>query len=89
MLSAAIYRYSLWFVLIISLALASNAQAKPKHGKKFKDWMVVCEKLPTSQKEVCNIFQNVTNDKGKVVMQVAVGYPPGSEEPPSGNESVN
>ena len=81
MLSGIIYRYSLWFVLFFSLAFTGSVQAKPEHGKKFKDWMVVCEKLPASQKEVCNIFQNVTNDKGKVVMQIAVGYPPESEQP--------
>ncbi|MCN4145024.1 MAG: invasion associated locus B family protein [Thiohalomonas sp.] len=68
-------------VILFSFVLVSNAQAKPEQGKKFKDWTVICEKLPKSQQEVCNIFQNVTNDKDKVVMQIAIGYPPGKSEP--------
>ncbi len=68
-------------VFVLSFILSGSALAKPEHGKKFKDWTVACEKLPTSGKEICNLFQNVTNDKGKVVMQVAVGYPPGKDTP--------
>lgn len=69
-----VFRSGLFFILFASFFLVNNAQAKPEHGKKFKDWTVVCEKLPTTNEEVCNIFQNVTNEKGKVVMQVAIGY---------------
>lgn len=68
-------------VFMLSVIFSSSAMAKPEHGKKYKDWTVACEKLPTSGKEICNLFQNVTNDKGKVVMQVAVGYPPGKTTP--------
>lgn len=78
---AAFFRFSLLVILLLSLGLAGNAHAKPEHGKKFKDWTVVCEKLPSSGKEICNIFQNVSNDKNKVVLQVAIGYPPGLDKP--------
>ncbi len=81
MSSASILRSIFIFITLVSFSLASNVQAKPQSGKKFKDWTVVCEKLPKSKKEVCNIFQNVTNDKKKVVLQVAIGYAPGSNEP--------
>lgn len=81
MSSASILRSVLIFITLVSFSLASNVQAKPEHGKKFKDWTVVCEKLPQSKKEICNIFQNVTNDKKKVVLQVAIGYAPDSSEP--------
>lgn len=81
MLPAPTFRFSLILILLLSLVLVSHAQAKPEHGKKFKDWTVVCEKLPASGKEICNIFQNVTNEKDKVVLQVAIGYPPGQEQP--------
>lgn len=74
-------RTVLIFITLMSFLLVSNVQAKPEHGKKFKDWAVVCEKMPSSGKEICNIFQNVTNDKKKVVLQVAVGYRPGTSEP--------
>ena len=74
-------RYVFLFSLVLSLVFSSNVQAKPEHGKKFKDWTVVCEKLPDSGKEVCNIFQNVTNEKKKTVLQVAIGYLPGNEKP--------
>ncbi len=68
-------------VFMLSIIFSSSAMAKPEHGKKYKDWTVACEKLPKSGKEICNLFQNVTNDKNKVVMQVAVGYPPGKTTP--------
>lgn len=81
MLPVSILRSGLMLILLLSLGLVSNALAKPEHGKKFKDWTVVCEKMPKSGEEICNIFQNVTNDKKKVVLQVAIGYGPGSSEP--------
>lgn len=80
MSSTSILRSFIFIVLIVSFTLVSNVQAKPEHGKKFKDWTVVCEELPKSKAKICNIFQNVTNDKGKVVMQVAIGYRPGSND---------
>lgn len=81
MLPVSIFRSSLLLFFLLSFFLVSNIQAKPQHGKKFKDWTVVCEKLPTSGKEICNIFQNVTNEQDKVVLQIAIGYPPGVSEP--------
>ena len=75
----AIFRSSLISVILVSIILSNSAYAKPEQGKKFKDWTVVCEKLPKSKKKVCNIFQNVTNEKDVTVMQVAIGYPPGSK----------
>ncbi len=78
MSSAANFRSVLMVFLLLSFALVANVQAKPEHGKKFKDWTVVCEELPKLKQTVCNIFQNVTNEDGKVVMQVVVGYPPNS-----------
>ncbi|MCP3850889.1 MAG: invasion associated locus B family protein [Gammaproteobacteria bacterium] len=80
-MSFSILRSVVLLIVLLSLTLVTNAQAKPEHGKKFKDWTVVCEKLPQSKKEICNIFQNVTNDKNKVVMQIAIGYAPNSPEP--------
>ena len=80
MLPASILRSGLMLILLLSIGLVSNAQAKPEHGKKFKDWAVVCEKMPSTGEKICNIFQNVTNDKKKVVLQVAIGYRPGSSE---------
>ena len=81
MSSVSILRSVLIFVALFSFILVSNVQAKPENGKKFKDWTVVCEKMPSTGKELCNIFQNVTNDKKKVVLQVAIGYRPDSSEP--------
>ncbi|MCW8929495.1 MAG: invasion associated locus B family protein [Gammaproteobacteria bacterium] len=81
MLFTSTLRSVLIFMTLISLLLVSSVQAKPVNGKQFKDWKVVCEKLPTSGDEVCNIFQNVTNDKKKVVLQVAIGYAPKTSEP--------
>ncbi|MCU7837727.1 MAG: invasion associated locus B family protein [gamma proteobacterium symbiont of Taylorina sp.] len=72
---------SVLFVLLSLTLVSANVQAKPENGKKFKDWTVVCEKLPTSGEEVCNIFQNVTNEKQKIVLQVAIGYLPNVEKP--------
>ncbi len=66
---------------VLSFILSNSVMAKPEHGKKYKDWTVACEKLPSTGKKICNLFQNVTNDKGKVVMQVAIGYPPGKKTP--------
>lgn len=80
MSSVSILRSALILITLFSFTLITNVQAKPEQGKKFKDWTVVCEKLPKTQKEVCNIFQNVTNDKGTVVMQIAIGYPPGKTQ---------
>ena len=80
MSSVSMLRSVLIIIIVLSFGLLTNVQAKPENGKKFKDWTVVCEKLPTTQKEICNIFQNVSNDKGKVVMQIAIGYPPGKSE---------
>ncbi len=74
-------RVFLFILLSLSFMLSGNVQAKPEHGKKFKNWTVICEKLPKSGKEICNVFQNVTNDKNKVVLQVAVGYVPGQNKP--------
>ena len=74
-------RSILLFVFSLSLLVSTSVQAKPESGKKFKDWTVVCEKLPKTGKEVCNIFQNVTNEKKKVVLQVAIGYLPGMDKP--------
>jgi len=81
MLSIPGLRFMPLFIVVLSLILVSQVQAKPEKGKTYKDWTVVCEKLPTSKKKICNVFQNVTNDKGKVVMQVAVVYPPGKTTP--------
>lgn len=81
MSSVSILRSALIIISLVSFSFAGNAQAKPEHGKKFKDWTVVCEKLPSTQQEICNIFQNVTNDKEKVVMQIAIGYAPNSTKP--------
>lgn len=80
MSSVSILRFVLILITVSAFTVAGNVQAKPEHGKKFKDWTVACEKLPTTKQEVCNIFQNVSNDKGKVVMQMAIGYPPGKSE---------
>ncbi len=80
-MSFSILRSVVLLIVLLSLTLVTNAQAKPEHGKKFEDWTVGCEKLPQSKKEICNIFQNVTNDKNKVVMQFAIGYAPNSPEP--------
>lgn len=80
MLSTSIFRSSLIIALFLSFSLIGTAQAKPEHGKKFKDWTVACETLPNSKDQVCNLFQNVTNETGKVVMQIAIGYPPKSDE---------
>ncbi len=74
-------RTSLVLVLILGFIMSGSALAKPEQGKKFKDWTVACEKLPNSGKTICNLFQNVTNEKGKVVMQVAIGYVPGKDVP--------
>ncbi len=70
-------------LLIIALCIVfvSQAQAKPEKGKTYKDWTVVCEESPKTKKKMCNIFQNVTNDKGKVAMQIAIGYPPKKTTP--------
>lgn len=78
--SVSFLRSIIIFAVLFSFILVSNVQAKPEQGKKFKDWTVVCEKLPKSQKDICNIFQNVTNEKGVVVMQIAIGYPPGKNQ---------
>jgi len=78
MSSASALRSVLILIILLSFCLVSNVQAKPEHGKKFKDWTVMCELLPRSKQEVCNIFQNVTNEKNNVVLQIAIGYPPGS-----------
>lgn len=77
---AASFRSVLIVLLLLSFALVTNVQAKPEHGKKFKDWTVVCEELPNLKQTICNIFQNVTNKDDKVVMQIAVGYPPNSTD---------
>ena len=81
MSATAIMRVILLSLFSLSLILSSNVHAKAEHGKKFKDWTVVCEKLPKSGKEVCNIFQNVNNEKKKTVLQVAIGYLPGMDKP--------
>ena len=73
-------RYAFWSVFCLIFCFTNPVHAKPEHGKTFKDWTVACEKLPTSGEEICNIFQNVTNDSGKVVMQFVVGYQPKSEQ---------
>ncbi len=80
MSSASILRSVLIVITLLSFTVAGNVQAKSEHGKKFKDWTVICEKLPSSKEKICNIFQNVTNEKKKVVMQIAIGYPPGSND---------
>lgn len=76
MLSISILRSMRIFMVLFSFVLVSNVQAKPEQGKKIKDWTVVCEKLPKTQKEACYVFQNVTNDKGTVVMRIAIAYLP-------------
>lgn len=81
MSAAPTLRSILLLVFSLSLVLSANVQAKAEHGKKFKDWTIVCEKLPKSGKDICNIFQNVTNEKKKVVLQVAIGYLPGMKKP--------
>jgi len=81
MIPASFFRSSLLLLLLLTLGFASQVQAKPEHGKKFKDWTVVCEKLPSSGEEICNIFQNVSNDQNKVVLQIAIGFPPGQDRP--------
>ena len=73
-------RYVFWTIFWLIFCFTNPVYAKPEHGKKFKDWTVACEKLPTSGEEICNIVQNVTNDSDKVVMQIAIGYRPKSEE---------
>ncbi len=74
-------RTALILLFVLSFIMSGIALAKPEHGKKFKDWTVACEKLPNSGKTICNLFQNVTNDKGKVVMQLAIGFVPGKNVP--------
>lgn len=81
MSTAPTLRSILLCLFSLSLFFSANVQAKPENGKKFKDWTVVCEKLPKSGKEVCNIFQNVLNEKKKAVLQVAIGYLPGMKKP--------
>jgi invasion protein IalB len=67
-------------ILLLGLSVVHTVQAKPEHGKKFTNWTVMCEELPRSKQKICNVFQNVTNDKGKVVLQVAMGYSPVSSD---------
>ncbi|MCK5665217.1 MAG: invasion associated locus B family protein [Thiotrichaceae bacterium] len=81
MSAAPTLRSILFCLFSLSLIFSANVQAKPENGKKFKDWTVVCEKLPNSGKDVCNIFQNVQNEKKKAVLQVAIGYLPGMNKP--------
>ncbi len=65
-------------------ALAEKKQAKdiPTYG----DWGKTCEKSQPGadgkSKEVCYIFQNVSNkDNGKLVMQVRIGIAPQNRKP--------
>ncbi len=80
MSSVSVLRSVVLSITLIGLSFTANVQAKPEQGKKFKDWTTVCETLPKTKKKICNIFQNVTNDKGTVVMQIAIGYPPNKKE---------
>ncbi|MCK5698078.1 MAG: invasion associated locus B family protein [Gammaproteobacteria bacterium] len=77
----SILRPTLLSIIALCFIFISQAQAKPEKGRTYKDWTVVCEESPKTKKKMCNIFQNVTNDKGKVAMQIAVGYPPEKTTP--------
>lgn len=80
MLATVKLRMLLFIVLSLSFVLSGNVQAKPEIGKKFKDWTVVCEKLPKVDKEICGILQTVTNDN-RQILQVTIGYLPVSKTP--------
>jgi len=81
MLPVSILRSGLMLILVLSLSLVSNAQAKPEHGKKFKDWTIACEKLPSSGKEMCSVVQVLSSENKNVTIQIAITYPPGKTEP--------
>lgn len=78
----AIVKLRVFFFILLSLSfmLSGNVQAKPEHGKKFKDWTMVCEKLPKLDKEICGILQTVTNEN-RQILQVSIGYLPNSKTP--------
>ncbi len=71
------------FFLILSFTISTATFAAPVSGKKYKDWTIGCEKLDeSSKKQLCHTFLNVTNKESKKpVMQVAVGYLPGQNNP--------
>jgi len=60
-----------------------SAEAEPKDGQKFQDWMVRCQSdATTAAAPSCFIFQNVfESDKDRQIMMFVVAYPPGQERP--------
>jgi invasion protein IalB len=83
MLRFLFLRIAISSLVVFTLSLGAVAYAKPVPGKKYKDWTVGCEKLDqSSKKELCHIYHNVTNKENKkVMMQIAVGYLPGQDQP--------
>ncbi len=62
-------------IFALAMLAAGALQAKPEHGKVYKNWTVGCEKAKESDVEQCYIFQNlVLKQGGQRVLHVAVGH---------------
>ncbi len=69
--------------VVASLLPLGPAEAKPKDGQKYQDWLVRCQNGATgSAAPSCFIFQNVVEtDKDRQVMMFLVAYPQGQARP--------
>jgi invasion protein IalB len=66
--------------LLLSLVLATPLAAEEGKVEEFGDWGKRCEQGQAG-KEVCFLFQSATsNEDGRVVLRVRVGYKPDTED---------
>lgn len=72
-----------WLIMAGLLSLQySNAQAAPKQGQQFKDWVTVCQKIPGKTQQHCHIAQTASDKvTKKVVLHTMIGYLVGSKDP--------
>ncbi len=81
MSSAAILRSVLIIFTLFSFSLLTTVQAGQKQPKKYKDWRVVCKKIPKSEKKFCGMTQIISSNDEKTTIQVTVTYPPEQKTP--------
>lgn len=60
----------------------STANAAPKQGQQFKDWVTVCQQIPGKKQQHCHIAQTASDKvTKKVVLHTMIGYLVGSKDP--------
>jgi invasion protein IalB len=64
-----------------SAAPAPKAARSPRDGQRFQDWTLHCVTVAQGKPEACEMLQQVSDDKGRLMLMMMVGRVPNVDSP--------